>query len=101
MANLYYQVIDVTDFGPYVTKLVLGMPGEIVKADLKPEEIWFCGDTYDMDIKGARAAGITPVFYQGQTEGSPRRNSAPAGGTADILLVTDWKEFTEMLARPE
>ena len=37
MANLYYQVIDVTDFGPYVTKLVLGMPGEIVKADLKPE----------------------------------------------------------------
>ena len=71
------------------------------KADLKPEEIWFCGDTYDTDIEGARAAGITPVFYQGQTEKGPRRNSAPAGGTADILLVTDWKEFTEMLARPE
>ena len=71
------------------------------KADLKPEDVWFCGDTCDTDIEGARAAGIAPVFYQGQTEKSPRRNSVPAGGAADIPMVTDWKEFMEMLARPE
>ncbi len=37
MGNLYYQVIDVTDFGPYVTKLVLGMPREVNAEELKPE----------------------------------------------------------------
>ncbi|MBR2823174.1 MAG: prolyl oligopeptidase family serine peptidase [Clostridia bacterium] len=37
MANLYYQIVDVTDFGPYVTKLVLAMPREVAAAELKPE----------------------------------------------------------------
>ena len=37
MGNLYYQVIEVTDFGPYVTKLVLGMPREVSAGELKPE----------------------------------------------------------------
>ena len=37
MANVYYQVIQVTDFGPYVTKLVLGMPREVTAEELKPE----------------------------------------------------------------
>ena len=37
MSQLYYQVIRVTDFGPYVTKLVLGMPREVKADELKPE----------------------------------------------------------------
>ena len=37
MANLYYQVIEVTDFGPYVTKLVLGMPREVAAEELDPD----------------------------------------------------------------
>ncbi len=37
MANLYYQVIDITDFGPYVTKLVLCMPREVRQEELGPE----------------------------------------------------------------
>ncbi|MBR0387608.1 MAG: prolyl oligopeptidase family serine peptidase [Clostridia bacterium] len=37
MGNLYYQVIRVTDFGPYVTKLVLCMPRETAAEELKPE----------------------------------------------------------------
>ncbi len=37
MGNLYYQVVDVTDFGPYVTKQVLGMPREVSAEELKPE----------------------------------------------------------------
>ena len=36
MANLYYQIIRVTDFGPYVTKLVLGMPREVHAEELQP-----------------------------------------------------------------
>ena len=38
MANIYYQVIRVTDFGPYVTKLVLGMPREVSAEELTPEQ---------------------------------------------------------------
>ena len=34
MANIYYQVIRVTDFGPYVTKLVLAMPREVKSEEL-------------------------------------------------------------------
>ena len=37
MGQIYYQVIDLTDFGPYVTKLVLGMPREVKAEELKPE----------------------------------------------------------------
>ncbi|MBQ9210722.1 MAG: prolyl oligopeptidase family serine peptidase [Clostridia bacterium] len=37
MGLLYYQVIQVTDFGPYVTKLVLAMPREVEAAELSPE----------------------------------------------------------------
>ena len=34
MANLYYQYIEVTDFGPYVTKLILAMPREVAASEL-------------------------------------------------------------------
>lgn len=37
MGYLYYQVVDVTDFGPYVTKLVLGMPREVSADELDPK----------------------------------------------------------------
>ncbi|MBR1780069.1 MAG: prolyl oligopeptidase family serine peptidase [Oscillospiraceae bacterium] len=38
MGRIYYQVIDVTDFGPYVTKLVLGLPAEVRAEDVAPEQ---------------------------------------------------------------
>ena len=37
MGHLYYQVIEVTDFGPYITKLVLGMPREVSAEELNPD----------------------------------------------------------------
>ena len=38
MANIYYQIVEVTDFGPYVTKLVLAMPREVAAEELKAED---------------------------------------------------------------
>ncbi|MBQ9642792.1 MAG: hypothetical protein IJV26_02000, partial [Lachnospiraceae bacterium] len=38
MGNLYYQVIDITDFGPYVTKLVLGMPRKVKAEELAADQ---------------------------------------------------------------
>lgn len=39
----------------------------LVKAGLNPQDVWFCGDTFDADITGAHNAGIFPIFYQGTT----------------------------------
>ena len=38
MGNLYYPVIEVTDFGPFVTKLVLAMPREVCPEEIGPED---------------------------------------------------------------
>lgn len=38
MGRLYYQVVDVTDFGPYVTKLVLCMPRTVTAEELNPAQ---------------------------------------------------------------
>ena len=38
MGRIYYQVIDITDFGPYVTKLILGMPRTVKQDEIIPEQ---------------------------------------------------------------
>lgn len=38
----------------------------IRKSGLKPEEIWFCGNFIDVDIIGAKNAGLFPVLYDNQ-----------------------------------
>jgi len=40
----------------------------IKKANLKPEEIWFCGDNVYYDIAGANSAGMFPVWYDSNIE---------------------------------
>ncbi len=36
MGHVYYQIMRITDFGPYITRLVLGMPQEVPAKSLKP-----------------------------------------------------------------
>ncbi len=38
MGRLYYQVVRVTDFGPYITKLVLAMPRDVKAAELNKDQ---------------------------------------------------------------
>ena len=35
------------------------------KAELAPEDVWYIGDQYECDIKGAAAVGMIPVWYVG------------------------------------
>lgn len=35
------------------------------KADLRPDEVWYIGDQYECDVKGALNAGLYPVWYIG------------------------------------
>ena len=38
MGRVYYQYVDVTDFGPYVTKVILGMPRTVKQEELSADQ---------------------------------------------------------------
>jgi putative hydrolase of the HAD superfamily len=48
---------------------------------LSPADVWFVGDAFDTDIAGARAAGMTAVWY------TP---TAPEQRDGADLLIRDW-----------
>lgn len=37
------------------------------KAGLSPDRVWFCGDNVRADVEGAHAAGLFPVWYEGES----------------------------------
>ena len=59
-----------------------------------PRGIWFIGDRLDMDVRGAREAAMTAVWF------NPDGASDPAA-SAD-LTVTEWRELVRhaLRARP-
>ena len=68
----------------------------LVRAELRPEQVWFCGNTWDKDIEGARAAGMKAVFYQGPGEG--RGGNVPQfPEDRGILVISDWLELPDRL----
>ncbi len=50
MSRGYYTVTRITDYGPYITKLILPVPGEVDQANLEPES--FSVYVERMDEKG-------------------------------------------------
>lgn len=50
MNRTYYQYIEITDFGPYITKLILCLPCEVRAQDLRKEQ--FCVYTQVLDMEG-------------------------------------------------
>lgn len=67
------------------------------KAKLPPEDVWFCGDTYDKDAAGASAAGLTALYYQGVTEGGPERGDLPENRSQAAFVLHDWNELIAIL----
>ncbi|HPU62997.1 MAG TPA: HAD family hydrolase [Mobilitalea sp.] len=73
----------------------------LIKAGLKPQEVWFCGDNIKADIIGASKVGIFPVWYESSLECfylSKADNTAP---DCDHLHITDWRELIQMLKQLE
>lgn len=60
------------------------------KAGLTPEDVWYIGDQYECDIKGAQGAGLFPVWYIGAID-------LPYEEREEILTVRDWRELEKML----
>lgn len=53
------------------------------KAELEAGDVWFAGDQYECDIRGAQAAGLFPVWYIGAVD-------LPYREEEGVLTVTSW-----------
>ena len=69
----------------------------LAKANLAPEDIWFCGDNPRCDVEGAHAAGMFPVWYEELTVEDPRRDASAAVPACPHLHIHDWRELIEIL----
>lgn len=61
------------------------------KADLAAEDVWYIGDDYECDIKGASGVGITPVWYLGAID-------LPYEKKEDVFTVDNWRELEQKMA---
>jgi len=85
--NAFEFVIASSEYGvrkpdPLIFQLALA------KADLPPEDVWFCGDNHRCDVEGAFAAGMQPIWYCDTLEEPP---------ACPHLHIRDWREFIEIL----
>ena len=62
------------------------------KAELAPEEVWYIGDQYECDVKGALGAGLFPVWYIGAID-------LPYTEDKSILTVSSWNELIQRMER--
>ena len=61
------------------------------KAELAAEDVWYIGDQFECDIKGALGAGMTPIWYVGAID-APQKEQQK-----DIFTITEWRELQEKL----
>jgi len=67
------------------------------RAHLRPEEVWYCGDNPRCDVLGARAAGLTPVWYDPE-EGCPYRSSEDEAAIPfPCIHIRHWSELSAVL----
>lgn len=59
--------------------------------DIAPHEALHVGDLEELDVDGARAAGLHSALYAPDVQGDPDTD-------ADVV-VRDWRQFAEQLAR--
>lgn len=72
------------------------------KARLKPEQVWYCGDSMKADVIGAHEAGIYPVLYEGSApeDGNPVLQENAGVQTAfDYLHIYDWNDLIGVLEK--
>lgn len=68
----------------------------IKKANILPEDIWFCGDNLLCDIQGAYNAGITPIYY-------PKYIDCDYGVDTNVsyIKIDSWKELMGLMEENE
>jgi HAD superfamily hydrolase (TIGR01509 family) len=56
---------------------------------LAPTEIWFVGDSYHKDVRGARHAGMNGIWYN--------PGQAPVPNDEPTVQILQWAAFTELI----
>ena len=76
-------VMASTDYGVRKPSVLL-FDTAAARLGLRPKDIWFIGDQLDTDIAGAKAAGMTAVWFNATHRHDPSRS-------AD-LIVASWDD---------
>ncbi len=71
--------------------------GELQKAGLCADEVWYCGDNPQGDIEGAAQAGIYPVWYDNGTERGYKDRSGERMPQCEHLHIHEWTEMVNLL----
>ena len=69
------------------------------KAELSPDDVWFCGDNTISDVSGAADAGIFPVWYHSDKDCSYRDKSLDVPPEFNHLYIRDWLEMISILEK--
>ena len=70
------------------------------KAGLTADKVWYCGDSIEADVYGARAVGMFPVLYEGTTPDHVDPFAGQNDGMEidfEHLHIRDWRELVEIL----
>ena len=72
------------------------------KADLQPQEVWYCGNSIRADVYGAHNAGIFPVYYEELAIEDPARKEN-IGLQIDVphLHIYGWSELLDAINSTE
>ena len=68
----------------------------LAKANLPPEDIWFCGDHGKNDVDASCAMGMRPVWYTDETT-PPLYEVTPMEPVCPHLRIYDWRELISYL----
>ncbi len=60
------------------------------KAKLKSDEVWYCGNSFNEDIVGAKNANIFPVWYDTEHKKAPNADF-------EYMHINSWSEFIDIL----
>jgi putative hydrolase of the HAD superfamily len=70
------------------------------KAGLSADKVWYCGDSIEADVYGAKNVGIFPVLYEGTTPDHVDPFAHQNDGKKmefEHLHIHDWRELVEGL----
>jgi putative hydrolase of the HAD superfamily len=62
------------------------------KAKLSPQDVIYCGDSFDYDVLGALHSDITPVWYH-------KKSTIPNAKESTFITVENWSELIAMLEK--
>lgn len=70
------------------------------KAGVTADKVWYCGDSIDADVYGAKNVGMFPVLYEGTTPDHVYPFVHQNDGKEmnfEHLHIHDWREMIEIL----